>query len=298
MQNPFSTSLRAALASRGYSLEQLARELRRRGTPVSASALGAWQTGDNHPERASSIAAVANVEAVLGLPPRSLVHLIPPRRARGRTRPTGPGPSHRLLWRSPEAVSRVLAKLEATPDELDLAVRISRSQKTYIDSGGYEREIHDRHLLLGTRRRIERVLTLARYHSLPQPPTVFRTEGCRLGRFRADVAGSICGYELLLDQPLEIGGLTVIEYAMRLPPGQPETRSTVRVHPGARELTLSVNFDPERVPARCEGFHQAAYDLPPRTVRERSGDTFGNAFQFITLDPAPGIYGLRWEWAE
>lgn len=185
MENPFSKALRAALTASGYSLDQLSRELRQRGTPASVSTLSNWQTGENHPERPSSIAAVASMETVLGLPPRSLTTLIPPRRARGR-RSAGPGLSHRLLWRHPEALTRLLAKFDATPDDLVTPTRLSRYGKVVIDEAGHERETHTRVMLQATRDGTERCFTAMRCYSLPQPPTVYALEGCRLGRFRAD----------------------------------------------------------------------------------------------------------------
>ncbi|MGH3737804.1 MAG: helix-turn-helix domain-containing protein [Micromonosporaceae bacterium] len=297
MRNPFSEALRTALTASGYSLEQLSAELRRRGTPVSVSALSNWQTGENHPERASSIAAVSTVEAVLGVPARSLVTLIPPRRSRGRRR-TVPGLPHQRLWRSPEVVTRLLAKLDADPAELTAPARISRTEKARIDEWGHERGSHTRLLLQGNRDRTERLFVVTRCHSLPQAPTVYGTEGCRPGRFRADATASLYAFELLLDRPLAAGELTAVEYGLRLPPGQPETRSTVRVHPGLRDLTLRIDFHPGRMPVRCHGFHQPAYDQPEQPTLRRGGDELARGFQLVLLDPAPGIHGVRWEWPE
>lgn len=295
MENPFSKALRAALTASGYSLDQLSGELRRRGTPVSVSALSNWQTGENHPERAASIAAVATVEAVLGVPPRSLITLIPPRRTRGR-RPTGAGLPHQLLWRYPEAVTRLLGRLDATPQELTVPARLSRGLKVRIDESGYEQETRARMVLQAGRDRVERVLTVMRVHSLPQPPQVIAIEGCRLGRFRAEAAASIYAVELLLHRPIDPGELAVVEYATRLPPGQPETRSTMRVQPGARDLTYQVSFHPDRLPVRCASFFQPAYDQPVRIGKQRCGAELAYGFQVVLLDPEPGIHGVSWEW--
>src|ERR1043165_4943475 len=141
MTSEFSTALRAAVAGSGQSLAALSRQLRARGTPASVSTLSSWQTGENHPERTASVAALATLESVLGLPSRSLIGLLPPRRPRGRWRPPArTNLPHQRMWRSPEAVERVLARLDATPDDLYIPARVSRTMKVYIDADGGERE--------------------------------------------------------------------------------------------------------------------------------------------------------------
>lgn len=297
MDNPFSAALRTAIAASGHSLEHLSRRLRTLGTPASVSALSNWQTGENQPERAGSLAALGNVEVLLGLPPRSLVALLPPRRPRGRWRPPGRTTlPHDRMWEAPEAVTRVLAKLHTTPDNLHVPARISRAMRVRVDRAGHERELQSRQMLRGERDGTARMVTLLRFQSLPQPPVVVATEGCRLGRFRADIPGSLCAFELLLDRPLRHGELGLVEYTTRYPPGQSENHFDLRASPGVRDIALQVAFDPQRLPARCVGFHQPGMGMPERTILERAGTEIGTSFQFITVDPAPGIYGVRWDW--
>ncbi|WP_214110523.1 hypothetical protein [Acrocarpospora catenulata] len=81
---PFERALRAAIAARGLSLERLHVRLAERGTHVSLASLSNWQRGRSRPERSSSLAAVGELEIILGLPTHSLVTLLGPRRPRGR----------------------------------------------------------------------------------------------------------------------------------------------------------------------------------------------------------------------
>lgn len=297
MTSRFSTAMRAAVAGSGQSLAALSRQLRARGTPASVSTLSSWQTGENHPERTASVAALASLEVVLGLPARTLIGLLPPRRRRGRWRPPGSTTlPHQRMWRSPEAVERVLARLDATPDDLYIPARVSRTMKVYLDADGSERETRHRHLLRGDVRPVSRLITILRSASLPQPPTIFAAEGCRPGRGKADVPGLLSAFELLLDSPLGPGELRQVEFGIRFPPGQRECHADLRVPPGMRDIVLQVTFDRAQPPARCFGWYQAARGRPEQVALELVSAGDGATFQWVVLDPAPGIYGVRWEW--
>ncbi|MBO3747913.1 hypothetical protein J5X84_17715 [Streptosporangiaceae bacterium NEAU-GS5] len=81
---PFDEALRAAITARGLSLERLHVRLAERGVRISLASLSNWQRGRSRPERSASLAAVRELEAILGLPAHSLVTLLGPRRPRGR----------------------------------------------------------------------------------------------------------------------------------------------------------------------------------------------------------------------
>ncbi len=88
---PFERALRAAIAARGLSLERLHARLAERGAHVSLASLSNWQRGRSRPERSRSLAAVRELESILGLPADSLVALLGPRRPRGRWLAHDPG---------------------------------------------------------------------------------------------------------------------------------------------------------------------------------------------------------------
>ncbi|GLZ81999.1 hypothetical protein Afil01_68060 [Actinorhabdospora filicis] len=292
--NPFSSALRTAITASGKSLVALSRELRARGAPASVSTLSGWQTGENHPERASSLAALATLEEILGLPPRTLLALVPSRRPRGRWRaPASTTLPHRRMWRSPEAVERVLARLDAAPADLYVPARVSRTVKIVVDGRGFERESHHRNLLRGGREETTRVFGMLRSASLPRLPVVAGTDGCRPGRMRADVPAALTAFELLLDTPLRPDELRQIDFVVRFPPGQRERHMDLRVPPGLRDVVVQAAFDPACPPRGCAGFYQAAQGRPETPLDAGNGPAW---FQFAVIDPAPGIYGIRWEW--
>ncbi|ADD43931.1 hypothetical protein [Stackebrandtia nassauensis] len=297
MRSPFSSALRAAITSSGHSLENLSEQLRARGTPAGVSTLSSWQSGVNHPERRASLAALEGIEELLGLEPQALLALIPERKPRGRWRPPSATTlPHQRMWRSPRAVERVLAKLDAVPEDLYVPARVSRSVKIYLDSEGHERKSHHRLLVRGETGRADRLISLLRTDSLPQPPSVYDTVGCRAGRMRADVPGLLSAFELTFDEPLLPGELRVVEFGIHYPPGQNERHYDLRIPPGVRDLALQVEFDPARLPSRCRGFYQAAQERPERVLSESVPPQPLSRFQCVVLDPQPGIYGVRWDW--
>ena len=84
--DPFSAALRAAIAQRGLSLDRIRYHLIQRGHELSVATISYWQSGRSRPERASSIAAIAALEDILGLENGHLAAKLPARRR-------GSGPS-------------------------------------------------------------------------------------------------------------------------------------------------------------------------------------------------------------
>ncbi|MBB5850076.1 XRE family transcriptional regulator [Amycolatopsis umgeniensis] len=290
----FGSALRTAIERSGLSLNEISRRLRARETPVSISALSYWQNGENRPERASSLAAVTALEAILGQQPETLTGLLGPRRPRGRL-------NHRtvaydLVWRRPETVARALAKVDATPEELDTPHRLSQYVSFRVDGYGHEESIRVRRLVRADHDGTSRFLFVTRCSSLTRPPVVLFTEGCRPARFRADVPSSTCAFEFVLDRTLAAGELAVVEFGVRFPPGQAGKHAQIAIYRPARDLALRIAFDPARLPRSCAAFFRAKAASPPEERGEATLDRETGTFQFITLDPLPGQYGIRWSW--
>lgn len=94
----FSIELRAAIKASGLGLDRIQDRLRKRGIPISVTALSYWQSGKRQPERARSISAIHALEEILHRPAGSLVRLLQPPRPRGQAarrvalpHPTMPG---------------------------------------------------------------------------------------------------------------------------------------------------------------------------------------------------------------
>jgi hypothetical protein len=293
----FAAALGAAIAASGRSLDELAADLRAKGTPTSASALSTWQTGTSQPERTGSLAALANLEQILGLPERGLRDLLPPRRPRGRRRSLGALPaSNHELWEKLEPIERILAKVDATPADLADPAPLSSRYQMLVDRNGHEREMRLTRIVRAGPNGARRVLFMTRYHSLQQAPRLSRTSGCELSRFRGDAESRFAVFEFALETPLEPREATMIEVGIRYPPSQADMFTDVRVRPGVRDLAVEVRFDPERLPARCHTFHQSTVDAEPRVLKQVSGAAVRPAMRLVEIDPAPGIYGVKWSW--
>lgn len=293
----FAAALGAAIAASGRSLDDLAGELRTMGTPASASALSTWQTGTSQPERTGSLAALANLERVLGVPERGLRDLLPPRRPRGRRRSIDAPPvSNEELWEQHEQVQRILSKVDATPADLVDPVPLSSRYLMLVDRNGHEREMRVTRIVRAGSDGAKRVLFMTKYHSLSQAPRPTHSSGCELTRFRGDAESRFAVFEFTLDEPLAPRAATMVEFGIRYPPLQADMYTDVRVRPGVRDLVVEVRFDPTRLPARCQTFHQPDISSEPRILSSVSGPDVRPATRVVRIDPAPGIYGIKWGW--
>ncbi|MBB5867186.1 transcriptional regulator with XRE-family HTH domain [Allocatelliglobosispora scoriae] len=296
MSAAFGAALRVAIQRSGRSLHSIADELRERSTPVSPSTLSCWQNGDSQPERSRSLAALANVERIVGVPAGSLVDKLGPRRPRGSWRPrTGDVPFEHF-WDSPESLVRTLAKLDATPEDTYNPHRVSTFSSYQVDHHGQIRSLRTRRLVRADRDGASRIIFPICLSTLTEPPQVVHTDGCAPARFRVDVASSTCVFEFRLDRPLRAGELASIEIALRYPAGQAEGYVRLDAFRPPRDLTIQVAFDPARLPARCYGYVQPHHARPKREVSGGSVAQPPHTLQFITMDPAPGAYGVGWEW--
>lgn len=293
----FTAQLRAAIAASGLSLEELAAKLAAAGTPASASALSTWQTGTSRPERGHSMAALASLEQILGLPPRALHESLPARRPRGR-RPGGHGLNGQVtaLWEHPDVVERLLAKLDATVADLANPQLVNSRYQLRVDRAGNEREMRVTHLVRSLAPSTNRLLFLARYPSLQQAPMPVGTLRCEARRFRADPRSRLAVFEFGLSEPLRHGEAAVVEFGVHYPPGQSGRHTDVRVLPGARSVAVEVVFDPAHKPGLARTYYRSDPISPVRTLCEYQGRFVPHSIGCVEIDPAPGIYGVRWCW--
>lgn len=295
--NQFAPALRAAIHRSRLSLDEISQRLRSRGNPVSASTLSYWQNGDNLPERAASLAAVGVLEELLGETTGALTELIGQRRPRGKWAPrAGTTLPSEKVWQCPEGYLRALTRMGVTPDHLNQPRKISQHLSFRIDERGHEDSLRVRRLVQAEEDGTRRMYFINRCVTLPRPPMVTFADGCKPARFRADVPTSTCVFEFLLDRTLAAGELAAVGFGLRYPPGQADDHVEVAITRPTRDLILQLEFAVERVPARCYSYWQPRNTLPRRIQREERLSGAAHTFQFITLDPRPGWYGIAWEW--
>ncbi|SDN12108.1 hypothetical protein SAMN04488074_13527 [Lentzea albidocapillata subsp. violacea] len=115
-QATFPEALRAAIERRGISLERLRERLARMGTPVSTATLSYWQSGRTQPERAASLAALRNLEDIVGMPLDALAGLLDPPRPRGRGALPGLTVSGSAFFANAETVDQLIDGLDISCD--------------------------------------------------------------------------------------------------------------------------------------------------------------------------------------
>ncbi|WP_026424920.1 transcriptional regulator [Actinokineospora inagensis] len=281
----FAEVLDHALNTRRLSLERVQHHLAEQGVRVSRAALSYWRHGRSRPERAESLRAVQALEKVLDLPPASLVTLLGPQRSRTRPPDTV---DRRRMW---PAHSPLLTALDAPPDTQ--LRRLAIHEHVLVGPTHTLTRVHTRLVLEATEDHVDRCLIYLWNEDAPLP-TLTDVQYCRTGRTRRNAEAGALVTELVLDQRLNTGDRTVIDYTWTFPPGSPLTFYHRRLTTPVRELVLQLQFT-EDVPAGCTPYRQATVDSPKRVGSPLWIGASGTAHLILT-DLPPGVVGLSWEW--
>lgn len=285
----FAEAFRAAVATRGLSLDSLQRRLSERGVRVGIATLSCWQNGRRRPERPSSLRAVSVLEDILGLPSDSLLVLLGPPRPRGHGvgLPAGSREYRHILptW---AALTDLLASLGTVADtKLHIA---AQHEQVWIDGQGCSPRRENFQILRAHQDGVDRYVAIV--DADPGADIgrieVEALENCRVGRVRRDAEAGLLVAELLFDLTLRPDQTHLIRYAVT-------DRAAVECrdfHRGFRfpagQYALQVRFDPARLPVACFAYRGAVEHELPMT---------GHHAVHINVDPVPpGIVGIRWDW--
>ncbi|PPK63939.1 hypothetical protein CLV40_12359 [Actinokineospora auranticolor] len=294
----FPTALRSAIQASGLSLDRIQYRLRARGVSISVTALSYWQSGRRRPERAESLAALGHLEDVLGVPTGSLIALLGPPRPRGRVNRESSRLTVEALWGNSEPVSHLLKRIDFTTDAA--LTKLSQHDKMEIAVDRGEKALHIRQVFRAERDGADRTLMVYDLEVPGRPfPEIVAGDTCRIGRVAQDPAAGLVAAEILLDQPLNRGETTIVDYSLRHP-GPPYSRgddSYCRKFPGpVREFVLELRFDPRALPAYLE---QYTVDMDDQVTNRRKLDvTLDGKAHAVALDFGPGILCARWEWPD
>lgn len=286
---PFELALATAIDQSGLTLDRLCERLAERGVVVSRATLSYWRQGRSRPERARSLDAVSGLEAVLGLPPSSLLMLLGPRRPRGRWIGHPPGTlSRSVLWAS---AGPILAHL-AAPPEGELVTHSVHDLLT-LGPGQLARTLRVRLLVEAT---VDMAYRLPVFYqggpSGRQAPRLRQVWYGRPGRVVVDHRHGLTVAEVLLDRPLPVGERAMVEYELELAGDEPLDCYHRRFNRPVVEFVAVVQFG-STLPARCHRYSQRSPDGPERAEGEVWIGGSGSA-QLVAVDLPPGIVGLRW----
>ncbi|MFI6318687.1 hypothetical protein ACIBG8_14255 [Nonomuraea sp. NPDC050556] len=292
---PFHVALRAAIEARGLSLDRLRHRLERRGLRVGVTSLSYWQQGLRRPERAESLLAVAALEEILTLPPRSLSSLLGPPRPRGRNTGLPPGAvGYAAILPRADALAVLLEQLDGVADDRRLhiagmyeTVRIGRDRglerRETVQVVQAHEDAADRYIMV--------------YRGDPgcdvERVRVTALEDCRVGRVRRDPAAELLVAELLFDRTLRIGETQVLRYELTDRGGAEVCDYERGFRFPAGHYVLRVGFDPAELPVRIRrysrrsGGQRASVDL---TLNAH------HAVHLATDAIQPGLVGFCWEW--
>lgn len=288
----FHALLRDAVTASGLSLAGLSRRLRDAGTPCAVSTLSEWQSGRSRPERPASLRALDELERLLGLPAGRLRGALPPRARRGRT-PTLPEAV--APWQGPPALVPLLARLDATTDDLAGPLNEPVSRRLHLSLGpdGHLASLSMATLIRAHREGTTRIIDAGYDEDSGSIPRIVAARGARVGRFVHDPESSLSAYELFFPRPLSVGEAALLEYTEYFREGAASREITLRATEATRDVVVRVEFDPARRPTSVRGFHR-----DDQTTEEHPAPLRGVGTPCVHLavaDPAPGFHGIAWE---
>jgi transcriptional regulator with XRE-family HTH domain len=286
---PFDAALRAAIRARGLSLDRLREHLRARGVTVTTATLSYWQSGRSRPERRDSVRGLRRLEAVLEVPPGSLVALLGPPRARPRR--TGAAELARF-WPDGGRVDAAVSDVDTRWDER--LTRLSQHDVVTVGPGREELEFRSRQVLRAEADGPDRWVVILHLDEHDRPlPELRGLRGCRAGRSVDRPEDGLLVVELLFARPLARGETVLTEHTLvNRAPCPLATNYERKFRLPVREYVLEIRFSPSAVPAVCRRY--AEQDGKPgeyADVVPESGAVHGVALNF-----GPGRYGFEWDW--
>jgi transcriptional regulator with XRE-family HTH domain len=291
----FAAALAGAVAARGLTLERLAYRLRAAGSEVSIAALSSWQTGRTLPTTQRSLAALAQLERLLGQAPGSLERLVAHDRAQ-------------RLALAPD----IDVGTATLPQDLVIAAR--RRWGLPPVTGLLAHEIHDMVSLRGdgsasveTRLVLQCVADgtdrwVAGLQTLPEvlDHAEIRAEvGCALGRTEVDRDRAVVLVEVLFPAPLAAGDMHFI--VLRTVTGPRPDRQIVierAVLPRCGQVALIVALAADVGPVSVRCGHREGYDATARPAVTRRLPVHEGSAVYLRDHPPAGIHTITIRRAE
>ncbi|PVE98154.1 hypothetical protein [Microbacterium sp. TPD7012] len=283
----FAGALRNAINAKDVTLSWLQRQLKRRGNRVSMATLSYWRSGARRPEGAQSLAALADIEQLLGLDDDALAGLLPSTK---RTGPLGPSQFPIDQHDLETAVKDAYAALGAPyPDH---SREITTHSVTDVDADGNVSYCITRSVLQATSGTMTGTPFLELTPGTRTPSPIFRAvSGGRIAGEYSHAGGEVHGVLFELDAPLSAPDTTMVEWSVEYPPDYPPTRETGHgVARQCRELLVWVRFHPNALPDWCEERVETASGITITPVTPNGG----GSVHLVHRAFGPGAVELLW----
>jgi hypothetical protein len=294
----FANALRAAIEDSGLALDRIHHRLKERGVELSSATLSYWQSGRSAPSRRGSIAALVELEGVLGVERGSLASLVPERL---RTDPRRVGP---LFTSAPQikpgmATSELLAAFHAARRQFE---RVSHHWVLTFGADRRQQSGWSRSIVRPLSDGLDRILLLDYSEDTSVPlPRINPRSHCALGaRHEFDVQTWPWRFaitELVFDHALQKGDAVIFEFETVYGPPYPlETSAEYSSATAMRELAIELRFHPDAAPRRCE-LHE--YELPgphPMGPARPIELDASRSVVVVRHDLPPSQLVLRWSW--
>lgn len=282
----FAGALRDAINARPVTLSWLQRQLKARGNRVSMATLSYWRSGARRPEGPQSLAALADIEELLGLDDKALTRLLRP----NRTGPLGPNQFPIDQLELERAVMDVYAAM-GTPYP-DTSREVTTHSVTDVDAQGEVSFCSTRSIVQSTVGTITAIPFLEITPGVrTAAPAIEAVSGGRIAARYSHPDGEVHGALFELDAPLAAPDTAMVEWSVAYPSGVPSSRDTGHaVARQCRELLVWTRFHPDAVPDWCEEMVETPSGLtvtPLPPIRGTSVHQVRRAF-------GPGALQLRW----
>lgn len=283
----FAVALRDAVDAKNVTLSWLQRQLKARGNRVSMATLSYWRSGARRPEGVQSLAALADIEDLLGLDDGALTRLL---RSTNRTGPLGPNQfpiDEEELERAVIDAYRALG----TPYP-DTSREITTHSVTDVGADGNVVYSVTRSIVQSTVGTITSIPFLEISPGVSTPaPHLKAVSGGRIATRYSHPDGEVHGALFELDLPLTAPDTAMVEWAVEYPPGYPTTRETGHaLAQKCRELLVWTRFHPDAVPDWCEEY----VETPTGATVTPVPITRGTSVHLVRRAFGPGALELRW----
>lgn len=286
----FAAALRTAIERRGLTLDRLRQRLDARGHRVSVATLSYWQSGRSHPERASSLAALAVLEEILAVPAGRLLRL-----ARSGRRGGGAPPAQLDSFAPHTTDGAVMDEMVASLglSWQDGLRRTSVHEHVRVRPDRTEASHDWRETLLALRSGVDRYPMCFQYDDPAGDVTCAGVQHVEVGRVVENRQRRLLLVELVLPRALEVGESMTIDYVVA------HANNTVPleyVEAGTvgwlQDYHLWVTFEPPAVPWWAHTYRvvKGEKTITPLPVT-------GPTLELHLRDVAPGVVGVRWGWS-